>query len=203
LQNSEFKANIGAFKEVLGVEFNEGMRLNEIVPFICPAHNSFITKHFPAYLQHLLSLTPQEQGHLEITLVFKYKRGDDFYWINQKIFKHFSEKDFTLGYVLMEYTDITHVKKDNCSKFIVYDKHKGYLINEELHPYASLIKNLTPTELAITKLIAKGLSDKEIAPVQGISIHTVKQHKKHIFLKLHINKSTELVALAYDCGLVS
>lgn len=59
---------------------------------------------------------------------------------------------------------------------------------------------MTPTELEVTKLITKGLSDKEISAVRNITLNTVKQHKKNIFSKLGINKSIELVGLALDNG---
>ncbi len=123
--------------------------------------------------------------------------------IIHRAFMFFSNKAENLGYVILEYTDITNVKNDKQAKYIVYDKHAGYIVNEILHYNSARFECLTPTELSVTKLISQGLSDKEIAAEQGSALDTIKQHKQHIFSKLGINKSTELVALAYDCGLVS
>jgi DNA-binding NarL/FixJ family response regulator len=120
-----------------------------------------------------------------------------------RVHKQLSNDVEKLGYVIVEYTDITNVKNDLFAKYIVYDEQQGYIINEAIHTNSDAFDSLTPTELEVSKLIAKGLSDKEIADVQASAVATIKQHKKNIFSKLGINKSTELVALTYASGLVS
>lgn len=60
---------------------------------------------------------------------------------------------------------------------------------------------LTYTETEILKLIADGLSVKEIAASRNCSIHTVNSHKKNIFHKLHINSVYEATKYALRAGL--
>lgn len=203
LKTSQFKATIGDFKYVMGVEYRENMNMAELASFIKSDHSALMAKHFPTYLNHIIPLNSEEIDKVDLSVIFKYKRINSFYWLSFRAFKYFSNNSKSLGYIILEYTDITNIKNDNCAKFIVYDKENGYIINESLHSNCSILECLTPTEIDITKLISRGLSDKEIADVQSCAIGTIKQHKKHIFLKLKINKSTELVALAYDCGLAS
>ena len=50
---------------------------------------------------------------------------------------------------------------------------------------------LSNTELNILKLIAKGMSNQEIADKLFISVHTVKKHVSNIFKKLHFTSRSE------------
>jgi PAS domain S-box-containing protein len=48
------------------------------------------------------------------------------------------------------------------------------------------LTNLTPTELAICRMIRRGLSSKEIAAVQSVSTDTIQTHRRSIRKKLKI-----------------
>ncbi len=61
---------------------------------------------------------------------------------------------------------------------------------------------LTPTEIEVLRLIAKGLSVKEIAAERISSTHTVITHKKNIFRKLEVNNVYEATKYALRAGLV-
>ncbi len=62
--------------------------------------------------------------------------------------------------------------------------------------------NLTNKEIEIIKLIAHGLTTKDIATKIFISYHTVNTHRKNIFAKLNINNTSELVMYAVKKGIV-
>jgi DNA-binding NarL/FixJ family response regulator len=61
---------------------------------------------------------------------------------------------------------------------------------------------LTYTEIEITKLIAQGLTTKEIASQKNLSFHTIITHRKNIFRKLHINNTSELLMYAMHTGII-
>ena len=61
---------------------------------------------------------------------------------------------------------------------------------------------LTPSEREILRLIAKGLSVKEIAGFRNSSNHTIIAHKKNIFRKLGVNNVYEATKYAIRAGLV-
>lgn len=61
---------------------------------------------------------------------------------------------------------------------------------------------LTPTEIEILKLIAKGKSVKEIANERTSSVHTIITHKKNIFRKIEVNNVYEATKYALHAGLV-
>jgi DNA-binding NarL/FixJ family response regulator len=61
---------------------------------------------------------------------------------------------------------------------------------------------LTTSEIEIVRLIAGGLSTKEIAVKKHISFHTVMTHRKNIFRKLSVSSSPELMMYAIKAGLI-
>jgi DNA-binding NarL/FixJ family response regulator len=62
------------------------------------------------------------------------------------------------------------------------------------------LPQLTTTEVVIVKMIAEGMTTKEIAARKHISFHTVMTHRKNIFRKLNVNSSSELIMFAIKAG---
>jgi two-component system NarL family response regulator len=65
----------------------------------------------------------------------------------------------------------------------------------------SLVDDLTPRELEILKLIAEGLSNREIAARLVISEKTVKNHINNILSKLHVFDRTQATLYAIRAGI--
>jgi DNA-binding NarL/FixJ family response regulator len=65
------------------------------------------------------------------------------------------------------------------------------------------LKRLTPREIEVLRLVAEGLSTKEIAAHLNISFKTVVSHRTHLLEKLGIHESATLVRLAVRAGLVA
>ena len=63
--------------------------------------------------------------------------------------------------------------------------------------------NLTPRELQVLQLVAKGLTNKEIGRVFGISDNTARNHVNSIIEKLEVSDRTEAATIAMRQGLVS
>jgi two-component system nitrate/nitrite response regulator NarL len=66
-----------------------------------------------------------------------------------------------------------------------------------------LADDLTPRELEVLRMVAEGLSNKEIAQRLAISEHTVKFHLNAILGKLGAQSRTEAVVSAIRRGLIS
>jgi DNA-binding NarL/FixJ family response regulator len=61
---------------------------------------------------------------------------------------------------------------------------------------------LSPREQEILKLIAKGLSNSEVATAIGVSRATVRTHLEHIYAKLEVSNRTEAVTEGIKKGLI-
>ena len=70
--------------------------------------------------------------------------------------------------------------------------------SEEINPFTEL----TDREMETLRLIAKGLSNSNIATEMVISEHTVKGHVSNILSKLHLADRTQAAVYAWQKGVV-
>ena len=71
-----------------------------------------------------------------------------------------------------------------------------------LSPAQPLIEPLSQRELEVLRLIAQGLSNREISERLFLALITVKGHNQRIFGKLQVQRRTEAVARARELGLL-
>lgn len=69
-------------------------------------------------------------------------------------------------------------------------------------PYNCEPVNLSDREMEIINSVAEGLSSKEIKEVLNLSVHTINTHKRNIYRKLGINKSSDLIRFAVKNGMM-
>ncbi len=63
-------------------------------------------------------------------------------------------------------------------------------------------EELTPREVQVLNLLAKGLANKEIASILNITEYTTKDHLKNILGKLQVADRTEAVTAAIQRGII-
>ena len=77
------------------------------------------------------------------------------------------------------------------------------VIDEDKQHRISAKADLSAREIEIIKLCANGMTAQQIADRLYLSRRTVEAHKSHIYEKLNLKTTADLIKYAYDAGLVN
>jgi two-component system, NarL family, nitrate/nitrite response regulator NarL len=95
-------------------------------------------------------------------------------------------------------------REENALEEIVFETEIDGLryVLTRSRPKATNIVNLSPRELAVAQLIAKGLPNKSIGDILEISPWTVATHLRRIFVKLDVTSRAAMVARLGEANLL-
>ena len=99
---------------------------------------------------------------------------------------------------------VSAIRSVNGGDSFLYPSAAAALINDYRHQSGGEpFDRLTAREREILKLIAEGMTGREIAELLFISVKTVQGHRTKIMEKLDLHNRTELIKYAVRKGLVS
>ncbi|TAE84408.1 MAG: DNA-binding response regulator [Bacteroidetes bacterium] len=89
------------------------------------------------------------------------------------------------------------------TKTVVIEKEIFRNVDEFKMNQANLVASgISKRELEVLQLMAKGLSNQEIADALFVSLNTVKTHSSKLFEKLSVNKRIQAIDAAKQLGLI-
>lgn len=156
-----------------------------------------ILKKINEYLLHV-PCNAQSEYQVSFDYRIKLRDGKKIRLLQQIVAMEFDEQG-RLMYTLDRLTDITHWEKDdemvltitgpNPSHQLIY--YPGRTVQEQITDIFS------KTEIKILRLLAEGLSSKEIAERASISFNTVNTHRRNMIRKASVKNTSELIQYAY------
>ena len=66
---------------------------------------------------------------------------------------------------------------------------------------SAMLQTLSPRQFEVTRMVASGLLNKQIAAALGLSEKTVKMHRKLVMEKLELRTSADLIRVAVEAGI--
>ncbi len=185
--------------------------LDEYLKSWHPADYSIINKKvFPDNLKFLKALSKEKYG----VIIFSYNyralnAKGEYVTILQRFSYIPSNKVGIPSGVVGVAFNITHFKNDlsiihTIEETIRYDHGiVNNLLYKKVHPILEMPElGLSRRELDILKLMATGLSSKQIADNLNISINTINNHRKNMLSKTRCSSSAELMSYAVKHGLL-
>lgn len=132
----------------------------------------------------------EEFGKVRILIFSNYAKGDEVYQAIKGGASGFVAKDMALD-VLLDAVRMVHAGEQYIPPQI------AMRVGERV------LAQLSPRELEVLRLVAQGLSNKEIAARLGLVVGTVKIHVANIFTKLGVSDRTQALVVAVRRGIIT
>lgn len=95
------------------------------------------------------------------------------------------------------------VTKPKVETIVVEKEVKIFQENFSVNTEAIETLKISSRELEVLQLMAKGLSNQEIADALFVSLHTIKTHNANLFEKLDVKRRTQAVEVAKKLQIIT
>ena len=145
--------------------------------------------------RHMSALKPFDPEVYRFVTHFRFKnRYNEFVLIRNE---HIALKITPKSYLyLMLYARGDEGEKFYHVKLDIFKKMKDAYVKTGTYNPTQQEKAMTPRQNDITRLVVQGYTNQEIADALGVSLYTVKNHKKALFKKINVRNSIELANYA-------
>ena len=163
------------------------MGLSELFGLIHPDDLPFVKQCFD-YIKNLAPFYP-EAYRFVIQYRVRSKANEYVVIRNENLALKVTAKSYLY---LMLYNRSTEPEKFHAVKLEVFRQKNGSFIKTGSYHPKQEQKNMTPRQTDIAMLVTKGYTNQEIADQLGVSLFTIKNHKKMLFKKINVKNSVEL-----------
>lgn len=183
--------------KVLGQNAEEfiGNGFDKVLPYFHPEDRDNIRFVHEELFRYFYEYPVEQRGRLRFDFNYRLRshKGEYRQFLQQTIFSVLKEGrplyDFSTA------TDISLQKKNNRLELTVFqlNNHGVYdLVHQYVVPH-TIGFHLSNTELHILRLVAEGLSSKQIADKCKRSLHTINNHRRRILEKTQSNTLSEAI----------
>ncbi len=157
--------------------------------------------------QFLAGTEPERRKFIMPCIFLRVLNHSNVYkWAMVQYLDVYFEKGGDFLYIFTTVTDVSHLMSTGEALMTIRDMEKNTVTcircreHGDLQEGSSPIRPITPREQEILKLLASGLSSKQIADQLNVSIHTVNNHRQSLLRKAGAKSTAELVSYGVLMG---
>lgn len=208
-QNVAFSKNIDQLISISMAD-DEVISLEELASTIHPDDWNIYPTLAKKALEHVLAYNDFQCERFKSSMYIRQKSPQGIYhWMMVQYLDFQLNEEGSLVFVLCVVTDVSHIKSEGEATLTVYDResnetHNYYVKSDEAEVKKSTVNTraFTRQELKILRLIAKGMSSKEIAAEMFLSVRTIDNHRQNMLQKTSARSAAELVAYGLKAGIL-
>ena len=176
---------------ILGHPYNELIRMGlpEFFALVHPEDLPCVKQCFD-YVKEMMPFDPEVY---RFVIHYRIRTKTNGYVVirNENVALKITEKTYLY---LMLYNRAAEPEKFHHVKLELFRKKNGSFIKAGSYHPKQEQKQMTPRQTDIALLVSKGYTNQEIADQLGVSLFTIKNHKKLLFRKINVKNSLELAS---------
>lgn len=185
----------------------------EYLQILHPDDMPYVMSYVKLIYEFLVTIPREKKNYIRPHIYFRMRNPyspDNYRWIMFQYIDWEYGDDGMIACILHLITDVTHLKQDDQVRMTILDssetENQLFFSNVPQPDAGSLscitVCRLSSRELDVLRLMAQGLSSKQIASQLDIARNTVDNHRQNLLKKTACNSSSEVVAYALKNGLL-